>query len=750
MAHSIPIVRYHHVSPESGWSNGSSSIVPGFAVPCTHASCNTIPVVAATKNNNASEVGSALSHLPLSNLKGVGPRMAEKLGKIGLQTVQDLIFHLPSRYQDRTRISPIGALRPGMEISIQCQVDQADVVFRRRRMLLVRVSDGTGALTLRFFHFNKMQKASLVRGARLHCFGEVRAGANSLEMIHPEFRRVSDDDAPPDMAESLTPFYPTTEGVHQMTLRNLTEQAITLLDQGLKVEELLPESIRAHFQLKELNAALSFAHRPPPDAPLNLLAEGNHPDQQRLAFEELIAHALSLRELRYRAQQNPAPILDGSSSLADRFLDNLGFDLTGAQRRVCDEILADMKLGWPMQRLAQGDVGSGKTVVAAISALHAIDAGYQVALMAPTEILAEQHFRNFQDWLTPLGLEVAWLSGKQRSAERREALVRISGGSARIAIGTHALFQDEVAFHDLGLIIIDEQHRFGVHQRLALREKGAQGARYPHQLIMTATPIPRTLAMTAYADLDVSVIDELPPGRTPVKTVVLPDARRPDIIERIRSACAEGRQAYWVCTLIEESDALQAEAAEDTANLLTQSLPNLRVGLVHGRMKPAEKEAVMRHFKEADLDLLVATTVIEVGVDVPNASLMIIENAERLGLAQLHQLRGRVGRGAIASACVLMYHPPLSDTGKFRLGVMRETNDGFLIAQKDLELRGPGEVLGTRQNGVVQFRIADLARDHALLDDAQQAADELIRMDWPKCPDLVERWLGQGVRYGEV
>ncbi len=691
-----------------------------------------------------------LEQTALTTLKGVGPRMAEKLAKIDLHTVQDLLFHLPLRYQDRTRVAPIGSLRPGDEVSIECEVEAADVVIRRQRMLLVRVTDGSGFLTLRFFHFNRVQQSNLTKGMKLRCFGEIRAGGNNgLEIIHPEFRRIDSMDNKA-MEENLTPIYPTTEGVHQQTLRNLTDQALSMVAKGAHVPELLPPQLREEYQLTELNEALSFVHRPPPNAELHKLAEGTHPKQQRLAFEELIAHALSLRLLRNRVQTNPAPLVARQSELATQFISRLSFTLTNAQQRVINECLEDMAQGWPMQRLAQGDVGSGKTMVAAITALHTVDSGFQAVIMAPTEILAEQHYRNFKAWLSPLGVEVAWLSGKQRAKARRESLDSLISGRARIAIGTHALFQDEVQFEELGLIVVDEQHRFGVHQRLALREKGSKDGRYPHQLIMTATPIPRTLAMTAYADLDVSVIDELPPGRTPVKTVVMPNSRRPDIIERIRHACAEGRQVYWVCTLIEDSETLQAEAAEDTATLLTETLPEINVALIHGRMKPVEKEAEMEDFKSGKTQLLVATTVIEVGVDVPNASLMIIENSERLGLAQLHQLRGRVGRGATASACVLMYQSPLSDTGKHRLGVMRETTDGFVIAEKDLELRGPGEVLGTRQTGIIQFRIAELARDKEMLDLARDAADRIIELNWDKLDLLVSRWLGSGVQYGEV
>ena len=690
-----------------------------------------------------------LSQLAVTTLKGVGPKLAEKLAeKLAVTTVQDLLFHLPTRYQDRTRVAPMGSLRHGDQVTVEGEVELAEVKFGRRRSLLVRVADGTGYLLLRFFHFSQAQKEGLRRGTRLRAFGEVRAGPNTLEMVHPEYKRIADDE-PAAVEETLTPIYPTTEKVHQLTLRGLTDQTLTLLADG-GLSDWLPEAIREKLGYPSLKEALLYVHRPPPDAPLGQLAEGEHPAQQRLAFEELLAHHLSLRRLRNDALGHPAPPLKGNGKLTKPFLKQLPFKLTGAQKRVSDEINADLKRPHPMLRLVQGDVGSGKTVVAALACLKAVESGLQAAVMAPTELLAEQHFRNFGAWLEALGLEVAWLSGKLRAKARREALERIASGSASVVVGTHALFQEDVHFHDLGLVIVDEQHRFGVHQRLALREKGAADGRYPHQLIMTATPIPRTLAMTAYADLDSSAIDELPPGRSPVKTVALPDTRREEVMERIESACAEGRQAYWVCPLIEESEVLEAQAAEETAKLLDDVLPDVKVGLVHGRMKAAEKEAAMSAFKEGETQLLVATTVIEVGVDVPNASLMIIENAERLGLAQLHQLRGRVGRGSIESACVLMYKPPLGDIARSRLAALRETNDGFEIARRDLELRGPGEVLGTRQTGMMQFHIADLMRDKELLPEVEKSAETLLEEHPEHVEPIVRRWLGDSVRYGGV
>ena len=691
-----------------------------------------------------------LAEQPVTRLKGVGARNAEKLVRLNIETVQDLLFHLPLRYQDRTRIQPIGGVRRGDQVVIEGEVDLAEIKFGRRRSLLVRLSDGTGGIILRFFYFSNAQRQALARGVRLRCFGEVRSGPSSLEMVHPEYERV-DPDAPMDVEEALTPIYPTTEGVHQLTLRGLMTQALALLDsrpEGLR--ELLPDSLLGRFRLQSLAQAVSYLHRPPPDADQQQLLASTHPAQQRLTFEELLAHQISLRKLRMQHQRihaNPLPV---ESDLKQQLLDSIPFRLTEAQQRVVGEIEQDLAQPRPMQRLVQGDVGAGKTIVSALAALQAIAAGSQVVLMAPTELLAEQHLRSFSQWLEPLGIRIAWLTGRMKGKAREQTLAEIAGGDAQLAVGTHALFQEEVVFDDLGLVIIDEQHRFGVHQRLALREKGSRQGHFPHQLIMTATPIPRTLAMTAYADLDLSVIDQLPPGRKPVTTAVISDQRRDEVVARVRAACAEGRQAYWVCTLIEESEALQCQAAEESERLLTEALPELRVGLVHGRIKADEKERLMAAFKAGELDLLVATTVIEVGVDVPNASLMIIENAERLGLAQLHQLRGRVGRGTAESHCVLMYHGPLSNNAKERLSILRQTSDGFLIAQKDLEMRGPGEVLGTRQTGDMQLRIADLVRDQGLLDEVREAAGMMLEQHPAEADLLINRWLGRRADYGRA
>ncbi|WP_429077981.1 ATP-dependent DNA helicase RecG [Aeromonas veronii] len=687
-----------------------------------------------------------LDKIPLDSLKGVGSKMLEKLERLGLATVQDLLFHLPLRYEDRTQVWPIGDLPPGLHGAVEGEIQDTQLVMGRRRMMVCRISDGTGTLTLRFFNFTAAQKNSLAAGRLIRCFGEVRPGKYGLEMAHPEYKLLGEEQAG-QTEEALTPVYPTTEGLRQLTLRNLTDQALAQLDL-YGVEELLPAGLYPH-QI-ELAAALKLLHRPPPSVALPLLESGQHPAQQRLVLEELLAHNLSVLKVRAQAQTQLARALNPAPALVEQLLGALPFKPTGAQSRVVAEISKDLQQNHPMMRLVQGDVGSGKTLVAALAALQAIGNGCQVGLMAPTELLAEQHAINFAKWLEPLGIGVGWLAGKQKGKAREESLAAIKDGSVKMVVGTHAIFQEQVVFQRLALVIIDEQHRFGVHQRLALREKGEREGVHPHQLIMTATPIPRTLAMTAYADLDTSVIDELPPGRTPITTVALPDSRRGDVIERVKLACTEGKQAYWVCTLIEESEVLECQAAEDTAAELQNLLPGLHIGLVHGRMRPVEKQRVMEEFKAGILQLLVATTVIEVGVDVPNASLMIIENPERLGLAQLHQLRGRVGRGAVASHCVLLYHAPLSKTAQSRLGVLRETNDGFLIAQRDLELRGPGELLGTRQTGLADLKIADLVRDQPLIPQVQKMARFLMDRHPSHVEPLIRRWLGLRDHYSNA
>ena len=682
---------------------------------------------------------------PVTQLSGVGPALATRLARLGVQTIEDLAFLLPSRYEDRTRIAPIGAVRPGERAVIEGEILLTEVVRGRRAMLVVAFGDATGMLTLRFFHFTPRQHEALSRGARLRCFGEVRAGQRGLEMVHPEYQRVADDAGPAD--DALTPIYPATEGLAQARIRQLVQRALSALGEG--PPDLLPQGTLAGRGLPSLRDAVRLLHHPPPDTDLAALEAGRHPARQRLALEELLAHQLAMRALRHRARRKSAWPHRGDE-LVERFIAGLPFALTGAQRRVIGEVRADLAQAAPMMRLVQGDVGSGKTVVAAAAALQAVACGAQAAVMAPTELLGEQHHANFRDWLAPLGVGVCWLSGSQPAAERREALRRLASGEAAVAVGTHALFQEGVNFARLALAIIDEQHRFGVHQRLALTDKGTADGRRPHQLVMTATPIPRTLAMATYADLDTSIIDELPPGRGQVRTVAMPESRRAEVISRIRQACASGRQAYWVCPLIEESDQLQAQAAEDTAQLLAEALPELSVGLIHGRLRPADKERLMRAFKAGDIHLLVATTVIEVGVDVPRASLMIIENAERMGLAQLHQLRGRVGRGTDDSSCLLLYRPPLSAMATTRLAAMRDSNDGFEIARTDLQLRGPGEVLGIRQTGLLALKVADLVRDQQLMPLVRELADELLRGHPETVAALTQRWIGTATRYGQV
>lgn len=691
----------------------------------------------------------ALSDIPVTQLNGVAARLAERLATLHIHTVQDLLFHLPLRYQDRTRIASIGRVRLGDDVMLEGEIVSCELDFGRRRSLVCKIRDAGGIISLRFFHFSAAQKKMLAPGNTLRCYGEIRSGKTGYEIYHPEYQVLKPDEIAP-VADRLTPIYPATDGLQQTRLRKLIDQALAMLQSPQALPDWIPAGMLQRFAFPGLADALHYLHHPPVQAPVAQLLNGEHPAQQRLAFEELLSHRLCLRRLRQQSAQHQAPEMATHSGLSEAFLKQLPFSLTGAQARVYREISQDLSLQQPMLRLLQGDVGSGKTVVAALAALQAVDSGYQAVIMAPTEILAEQHHVNFAQWLAPLGLQPGWLSGKVKGRQRQQTLQALRDGSSQIAVGTHALFQDGVEFNNLGLIIIDEQHRFGVHQRLALREKGNTGQTIPHQLVMTATPIPRTLAMSAYADLDCSVLDELPPGRTPVNTVIISNERRDDVIDRIHQACLQGNQAYWVCTLIDESEALQAQAAEATLAALQTQLPDLSIGLVHGRMKPADKSAVMTAFKQGELHLLVATTVIEVGVDVPNASLMIIENPERLGLAQLHQLRGRVGRGAKASHCLLLYQTPLSQLGKQRLGIMRDSNDGFFIAEQDLAIRGPGQVLGTRQTGLMSFRIADLARDATLLDPVKSAADT-IEHDYPSHIDpLVNRWLGDRELYGNV
>lgn len=683
---------------------------------------------------------------PVATLPGVGPALAETLRKLGIERVQDLWFHLPLRYEDRTRITPIGDLVAGEPAQVEGVVEAVETGFRGRPQLRVAISDaGYATLQLRFFHFRRQQAQQFARGTRLRCYGAVRHGRDGPEMVHPQYR-VLHGDAPVDA--TLTPIYPATEGLGQQRLRGVIDKALARLPAATALE-LIPAELLAPLGLMPLRDALLAVHHPAPDADVEALLAGVHPAQQRLAFEELLAHHISLKRMRARVRRHRAPALPDAAALQKRFLAALPFALTRAQGRVAKEVARDLAKRVPMLRLVQGDVGSGKTVVAALAALHAIASGRQTALMAPTELLAEQHLRSFRAWFEPLGIEVVWLAGKVTGRARAAALTRLAAG-VPVAVGTHALMQEGVEFQRLGLTIVDEQHRFGVQQRMDLRNKGAGDGEVPHQLVLTATPIPRTLAMSAYADLDVSTLDELPPGRTPVRTVVLANTRRDEVIERIRAACGEGRQVYWVCTLIEDSDLLQAQAAEVAYAQLSAALPGLALALVHGRMKPKDKQAAMDAFKRGDTALLVATTVIEVGVDVPNASLMVVENAERLGLAQLHQLRGRVGRGSVASSCVLLYQPPLSGMARQRLETLRETNDGFVIAEKDLRLRGPGELLGTRQTGEMGFRVADIVRDATLMPAVQRVGSALLRTHPALARRLTERWIGAAARFAEA
>ncbi|MEW4983374.1 MAG: ATP-dependent DNA helicase RecG [Cycloclasticus sp.] len=691
---------------------------------------------------------SCLDDLPITQLKGVGEKVSAKLQRLGIVTVADILFHLPFRYEDRSKLVAIGSLPVGESCLFEGQVELAEVVFRGRRSMLVRVSDGTGFVTLRFFHFSNTQKQAMKRGQWLRCFGDIKAHNKSgaADVVHPEYRLISEGQRG-QIEEGLLAVYPVTEGLHQASFRKLIKQAFLLLQQGAVVRDCLPQQVINDRYLPTLADSLQQLHYPETMPPLDA---SKIPAFKRLIFEELLAHHLSLSRLKEGVQLNTAPSFSSDGKDRRHFLNSLGFDLTGAQHRVIQEIELDLAQQRPMQRLLQGDVGSGKTIVAACAALAATEAGFQVAIMAPTELLAEQHFKNFKSWLADLGVQVDWLVGQHKGKTYDAITADIREGRSGIVIGTQALFQEKVTFAKLGLVIIDEQHRFGVHQRLALRDKGAANGLHPHQLVMTATPIPRTLAMLGYADLDLSVIDELPPGRTAVTTSVVPVSKRERVIERIKQGVEDGRQVYWVCTLIEESEALQCQAAEVAAELLRERLTNLKIGLVHGRMKADEKQAVMQQFKQRELHILVATTVIEVGVDVPNASLMVIENAERLGLAQLHQLRGRVGRGQRASHCVLMYKPPLSKNANERLSIMRETTDGFKIAEKDMQLRGPGELLGKRQAGFMQFKVADMERDADVLEQVSECADNILRKQPELVEPLVHRWVANSVEYAQV
>lgn len=685
---------------------------------------------------------------PVDQLTGVGKQSAQKLDRLGIRIVQDLLFHLPLRYEDRTRLYPIGSLYSEMRVLICGAIDFVETKTGRKQSLVCRISDDSGFINLRFFHFNARLQQQLSVGTTISCFGEVRYSYTGLEMIHPEYQVIASP-AHCRTEACLTPIYPSTEGLHQNIVRKAVQQALQYCQHHEhSLTDWLPPAVLAQYGYPSLLEALQTIHAPSEQVSAEAFLNGELAALKRLAFEELLTHHLSLSLNKLTYQTDNAPALPPNPALLQPFLQQLPFHLTAAQQRVITEISADCARARPMLRLVQGDVGSGKTIVSAVTALQALGANFQVAFMAPTELLAEQHYRNFQAWLRPFNICIGFLTGQIKGKARTDTLQALANGTVGIIIGTHALFQEGVHFKQLGLIVIDEQHRFGVHQRMALRDKG-QGLR-PHQLVMTATPIPRTLAMLQYADLDISIIDELPPGRKPIVTSVIPAERRQDVIDRIQQWVAQNKQAYWVCTLIAESDILTCEAAEKTYENLTTALPGLSIGLIHGRMKPAEKEAVMLAFKQHTIDLLVATTVIEVGVDVPNASLMIIENPERLGLSQLHQLRGRVGRGSDDSFCILMYQSPLSQTARQRLGILRETQDGFVIAEKDLQLRGPGEVLGTRQTGQLQFKIANLARDGDLLEQVHQTANQLLTELPQAIQPLIARWIGNASQYAEV
>lgn len=685
----------------------------------------------------------------LSWLNGVGKQTASHLNRLNVRTTIDLLFHLPSRYQDRTQIECIRRLKPGDHAVIEGTVRNITQLPRGKTKLICELRDETGVMWLRFFHILSFQLNAFKPGTRLRCYSEVRQGQHGLEMIHPELQIVTEG-KPLPVAEHLTPIYPTTDGLSQFTLRKLTTHVLNWLQRENDFNELLPDAILQTLPYPSVKDALQFIHRPPQKTTITDLINAKTNAQQRLIFEELLAHRLSLLHFKKNFQTQAAQPLPATQALSSAFLKQLPFALTNAQSKVYDDIKQDLSRAHPMLRLVQGDVGSGKTVVAALAMLQAVENKTQAALMVPTELLAEQHYRNFHRWLTALGLQVVFLVSHIKGAARKKIITDIETGTAQIVIGTHALFQEDIKFANLALVVIDEQHRFGVHQRAQLREKGQQGATYPHQLIMTATPIPRTLAMSFYADLDCSIIDELPPGRTPVITSVIAGAKRTEIIDRIRHTCLQGRQAYWVCSLIDESETLNCQSATQTAETLQALMPELKVGLIHGRMRQPEKEATMQAFQANQIQLLVATTVIEVGVDVPNACVMVIENAERLGLAQLHQLRGRVGRGSAASYCILLYEYPLSNIARERLAAMRETTDGFRIAERDLALRGPGEVLGTRQTGELLFRIADLTRDSHLLTTIHRVADVLLADHPLIVPLLINRWLNRPEVYAKV
>ncbi|MCB1616545.1 MAG: ATP-dependent DNA helicase RecG [Pseudomonadales bacterium] len=693
--------------------------------------------------------------MPLTVIKGVGPQLVGKLEKLGIHSLQGLLLHFPFRYQDRTRITPLSQLQLHQEAVIEGEIKACDIVFGKRRSLLCRLQDKTGVISLRFFHFSMAQKNQLQPGVQLRCFGEVRRGRQGLELYHPEYTIIGRGEASSPESNyqpesTLTPVYPVTEGLQQNRLRKIINQAFDYIKKD-KSREVFPDHLllkpRGMSAVDDWVACLDAIHHPPDLEHMNAIREGTHPLQQHLVFEELLAHHFALLKARKKIQRHDAFFVHEQENETKSFIHTLPFRLTAAQRRVNEEIYADLKKNTPMLRLVQGDVGCGKTLVAAMAVEKILQSGFQAALMAPTELLAEQHYLNFSQWFDQSGFSCLLLTGSTSASARKQVLEALANRQACIVIGTHALFQEGVKFAQLALVIIDEQHRFGVHQRLLLNQKGEHQGKVPHQLVMTATPIPRTLAMSVYADLDYSVIDEMPDGRKPVNTLLIEKHRRQEVIERVAAVCSDHRQVYWVCTLIEASENLQCQAAENTYRELSDNLKAIRVGLVHGRMKTAEKNSVMEDFKNGKIHLLVATTVIEVGVDVANASLMVIENPERLGLAQLHQLRGRVGRGSEQSHCILLYENPLSEYSKARLSIMRETCDGFRIAEEDLRLRGPGEVLGTRQTGEIRFRMADLQRDGWMLNEVKRLAVKYEERHPEVIPLLIDRWLSGSEKF---
>ncbi len=684
----------------------------------------------------------------IAELKGVGAQVAGRLAKLQIISLQDVLFHLPYKYVDRTRIYPLGTVRIDDTVVIEVQIEKATIIPKPKRSLSLRVRDNSGAAEIRFFYFNPSQQQQLKPGTILRCFGQARVGRSGLSFIHPEYTVVRDGEVLP-VEEYLTPIYPTTDGVSQKLLRSLAKQVLVLLEPIQNSLEILPAAIRENLQFSPIFECLQQLHFPTPDCYKQILNTGVHPAQRRLAFEELLAQHISLRQKRLLHQKLKAQKIAHKSMLGEKLLQSLSFKLTTAQERAIATLQNDLAQSYPMLRLVQGDVGSGKTLVAVMAAIAVIEAGFQVAFMAPTEILVEQHYYNISAWFKPLGLEVACLTSSLNNKQKTLLNSKLVDGSIHLAVGTHALFQNSVEFKNLALIIIDEQHRFGVQQRLALQRKG-QNDLTCHQLILTATPIPRTLAMTFYADLDYSVIDELPPGRQPINTLLVSNKRKDEVLQKIIASCAQKQQVYWVCTLIEESEVLDCTPAEQAWQELSEKLPNLRVALIHGRMKADQKEQIMTDFKQGRIDVLVATTVIEVGVDVPNASLMVIENPERLGLAQLHQLRGRVGRGSAQSYCILLYKSPLSSKAQQRLQFMRDCNDGFAVAEFDLQQRGPGEVFGTRQSGLANLRIADLLRDKDLLPKVYAAAELLLREQPAIVPLLLQRWLRDHVQFAMV